>query len=64
MKTRKSFLIRWLRAADNQQQEHFVLDIEHIQSGEKVRAYSFEQAHEWMKSSGDNQFILESDEKS
>ena len=49
MKIRKSFLIRWLMSVDKHQEEHSVIDVEHIQSGHKHRVSSLEEASEWMK---------------
>jgi hypothetical protein len=51
MITRKSFFIRWLLYSkdDKQQEEHSVIDIEHIQSGESQRVSSLEEASQWMQ---------------
>jgi hypothetical protein len=52
MKIKKSFFIRWLMTRDNTQNEKFVFDIEHVQSGDKHRVSSFDEAQEWMKQAG------------
>lgn len=49
MKIRKSFFIRWLMTIDQNKQECSLIDIEHIQSGDKHRVASLEEANEWMK---------------
>ena len=51
MITRKSFFIRWLTVRDDerQQEEHSVIDIEHIQSGRNQRVASLEEANLWMR---------------
>ena len=48
MKIRKSFFIRWLLSVD-QLQERSVIEIEHIQSGDRQRVSTLEEASEWMK---------------
>ena len=51
MITRNSFFIRWLSVRDEaqQQEEHSVIDIEHIQSGTNCRVSSLEEANLWMR---------------
>lgn len=49
MKIRKSFFIRWLMTVDQNQREYSIIDLEHIQSGNKHRVFSLEEASEWMK---------------
>ena len=51
MITRKSFFIRWLLFSndDKPQEEHSVIDIEHIQSGSSQRGSSLEEASQWMQ---------------
>lgn len=51
MITRKSFFIRWLLVRDEEvpQEEKSVIDIEHIQSGDKYRFSSLEEASLWMR---------------
>ena len=46
MITRKSFFIRWLLVSDEEEQkdENSVIDIEHIQSGDKCRLSNLEEA--------------------
>ena len=50
MKTRKSFLIRWLHSLDSNKNEMSIIDLEHVQSGDKWRLSSIEEAVEKMKS--------------
>jgi len=52
MKTRKSFLLRWLQIRDANKGELSVIDLEHVQSGEKWRLSSIEEAAEMMKNVG------------
>lgn len=50
MRTRKSFVIRWLKTVDaNLQDERSVIDVEHVQSGNTWRVSSIEEAAETMK---------------
>ena len=51
MITRKSFFIRWLLVSDEEEQkdENSVIDIEHIQSGDKCRLSNLEEASLWMR---------------
>jgi hypothetical protein len=51
MITRKSFFVRWIIVSsdDKAQQEHSVIDIEHIQNGSSRRVSSLEEAAEWMR---------------
>lgn len=49
MKTRRSFLVRWLHAIDPEQRETSIIDVEHVQSGETWRFSSIEEAAEKMK---------------
>lgn len=51
MITRKSFFIRWLTVSNDekQQEEHYVIDIKHIQSGANQRVLSPEEASLWMR---------------
>jgi hypothetical protein len=62
MKIRKSFFIRWLMTKDTAQNEQYVFDIEHIQSGDKMRVNSLEQADEWMKTTGNAQSKVNTEE--
>ena len=56
MKIRKSFFIRWLMsAADERQEDRSVIDIEHIQTGDRQRVSTMEEAGEWMKTAGETQ---------
>jgi len=50
MITRKSFFIRWLLVRDEEEQleEKSVIDVEHIQSGNKRRLSNLEEASLWM----------------
>lgn len=57
MKKRKTFLVRWLLMVDREQIERSVIDIEHIQSGEKQRVSTIEEAAQWMKSDLARQFV-------
>lgn len=53
---RKSFLIRWLlNTGDEQQPEHSVIDIKHIQTGSSGRVTCLEEANQWMKDAKTNQ---------
>ncbi|HMS40069.1 MAG TPA: hypothetical protein PKE69_07590 [Pyrinomonadaceae bacterium] len=51
MITRKSFFIRWLLFSKDEkpQEEHSVIEIEHIQSGSSQRVSSLEEAGQWMR---------------
>ena len=49
MKIRRSFVIRWLLTLDQSTNERSVIDIEHIQSGQRQVVSSLEEASEWMK---------------
>jgi hypothetical protein len=51
MKKRKTFLIRWLVASDREQNENSVIDIEYIQTGDKLRVSTIEEAAKWMENS-------------
>lgn len=57
MKKRKTFLIRWLVTIDREQIERSVIDIEHIQSGNKHRVLTIEEAAQWMKNDKIRQII-------
>lgn len=50
MRIRKSFFLRWLLFRDEAREEadRSVIDIEHIQSGQKQRVSSLEEASLWM----------------
>jgi hypothetical protein len=54
MKIRKSFFIRWLMTKDSLQNERFVFDIEHVQSGDKHRLSTFDEVQDWMKKAGED----------
>lgn len=55
MKIRKSFYLRWLLQKDGEQQpERSVIDIEHIQTGEQQRVFSWEEAGEWIKGTNES----------
>lgn len=49
MKIRKTFLISWLISTNKKKTETSVIDIEHIQTGDKHRVLTLEEAGEWMK---------------
>ncbi len=49
MKKTRSFFTRWLTTLDKERQEHSVIDVEHVQSGDKWRVSTIEEANEWMK---------------
>ena len=59
MKIRKSFFIRWLTATDKSQNQHSVIDIEYVQTGDKRRVSSLEEAGEWMKSAGVSSDVIQ-----
>jgi hypothetical protein len=48
VKIRRSFFIRWLQALNEEEQEYSVIDVEHVQTGNKYRAQSIEEAGQWM----------------
>ena len=52
MKIRNSFFIRWLMTIEQDEQIQSIIDVEHVQSGNKHRAASIEEANEWMKKAG------------
>lgn len=55
MKIRKSFFIRWLLSVDEQKQSRrSVIDIEHVQTGDKHRVSTLEEASQWMESAGES----------
>lgn len=54
MKIRKSFFIRWFLSVDEQKQSRrSVIDIEHVQTGDKHRVSTLEEAGEWMSKVGE-----------
>lgn len=51
MKSYSSFLIRcWLIRNSGSQEEHSVLDIEHVQTGERVRVARLCEVQQWLMS--------------
>jgi|GEM_PF-5178601 len=50
MTIRESFVIRWLRTVDQESSGNSIIEIEHVQSGERTRVETFEQAAEAMES--------------
>jgi hypothetical protein len=52
MKIRRTFIIRWILADEDASVQKSNIDVEYIQTGEKFRASSFEEAHEWMNRIG------------
>lgn len=53
MKIRRTFLISWLISINKEKTETSVIDIEHIQTGNKNRVLTLEEANEWMKKAGE-----------
>ena len=54
MKIRKSFFIRWLLSIDEQKQSRrSVIDIEHVQTGDRHRVSTLEEATEWINKVGE-----------
>ena len=52
MKIRRTFIIRWVLADEDASGQKSNIDVEYIQTGEKFRASSFEEAREWMSRIG------------
>ncbi len=59
MKIRKSFIVRWLKTLDTNNDELSIIDVEHVQSGETWRLSSIEEIAEAMKKASDSAIIGE-----
>ena len=49
MKTYSSFVVRYWVIRDQPLGERTVLDVEHVQTGDRLRAASLAEAYEWME---------------
>lgn len=63
MKIRKTFLISWLVSFNKKQTETSVIDVEHIQTGNRQRVSTLEEASIWMSKAGKPDKHFQTDEK-
>jgi hypothetical protein len=60
MKIRRTFIIRWITASDRQtESSKSVIDVELVQTGEKISVSSLSEAQEWMHQVGLTPFSRE-----
>ena len=53
MKIRRTFIIRWITAPDRQaERSKSVIDVEFVQTGEKMSVTTLAEAHDWMNRIG------------